>query len=139
VVAEQAALGAGGAAQVKGTQNFFRSVFELTGDQEWPDNPVGPSATHWRGVGVSRVLNSPTLGTCLDPLIEERLWPNKKYSWLSGILQHRPNRVAAPSQLVYWVDYNPNPNAAVAAPDTVMRALTGEEGFHAMWQRPRRR
>lgn len=35
------------------------------------------------------------------PLIEERLWPNKKYSWLSGILQHRPNRVAAPSQLVY--------------------------------------
>jgi type I restriction enzyme, R subunit len=71
-------------------------------------------------------------------LIEERLWPNQKYSWLSAILQHRPNRVAAPSQLSYWVDYNPNPNAAVAAPDTVMRALTGGEGFHAMWQRPRR-
>jgi hypothetical protein len=28
VVAEQAALGAGGAARVKGTQDFFRSVFD---------------------------------------------------------------------------------------------------------------
>jgi hypothetical protein len=23
-------------AQVKGTQDFFRSVFELAGDQDWP-------------------------------------------------------------------------------------------------------
>ena len=72
------------------------------------------------------------------PLIEERLWPNEKYSWLSGILQHTLIRVAPPSQLSYWVGCNPNPNAAVAAPDTIMRALTGEAEFHAMWQRPKR-
>jgi hypothetical protein len=72
------------------------------------------------------------------PLIEQRLWPNNKHNWLSGILQHRPNRIAAPSQLCYWVDYNPNPNAAVPAPHSMMRALTGDAEFHTMWQRPRR-
>jgi hypothetical protein len=60
------------------------------------------------------------------PLIEERLWPNPRYSWLSGVLQHRTNRVAPPSDLAYFIDYNPNPNAAIPAPETLM------------WQRPRR-
>ena len=52
------------------------------------------------------------------PLIEERLWPNPRYSWLSGVLQHRTNRVAPPSDLAYFIDYNPNPNAAIPAPET---------------------
>ena len=34
-VAEQAALGAGGAAQVTGTQDFFREVLELIEDETW--------------------------------------------------------------------------------------------------------
>jgi hypothetical protein len=57
---------------------------------------------------------------------------------LSGVLQHRINRVAPPPDLAYFLDYNPNPNAAIPAPETLMRALTGEAEFHLMWQRPRR-
>ncbi|MEC4858347.1 hypothetical protein R2325_23190 [Mycobacteroides chelonae] len=72
------------------------------------------------------------------PLIKERLWPNPRYKWLSGVLHHRHSRVAAPSDLAYFNDYNPNPNAAIPAPDTLVRALTGEAEFHLMWQRPRR-
>jgi hypothetical protein len=71
----------------------------------------------------------------LGPLIEERLWPNPRYSWLSGVLQHRTNRVAPPSDLAYFIDYNPN--AAIPAPEILMRALTGETEFHLMRQRPR--
>jgi len=40
-----------------------------------------------------------------------------RYSWLSGVLQHRTNRVAPPSDLVYFIEYN-NPNAAFTAPET---------------------
>jgi hypothetical protein len=43
----------------------------------------------------------------LGPLIEERLWPNPRYSWLSGVLQHRTNRVAARSDLAYFIDLQP--------------------------------
>lgn len=72
------------------------------------------------------------------PLIEDRLWPNPRYNWLSGVLHVRTSRVAPPDQLAYRLDYNPNPNAALPAPDTFMRVLTGECEFHQMWQRPRR-
>lgn len=72
------------------------------------------------------------------PLIEERLWPNPRYNWLAGVLHHRTNRVALPGQLAYFNDYNPNPNAAIPTPETLMRAFTGETEFHMMWQRPRR-
>jgi hypothetical protein len=72
------------------------------------------------------------------PLIEERLWPNPRYKWLSGVLHHRSSRVAPPSDVAYFNDYNPNPNAAIPAPETLMRVLTGETEFHLMWQRPRR-
>jgi hypothetical protein len=71
------------------------------------------------------------------PLIEGRLWPNERYSWLSGILQCTPNRVAPSDGNPYFIGYNPNPNAAVPAPETAMRALTGQAEFHMMWQRPR--
>jgi hypothetical protein len=72
------------------------------------------------------------------PLIDERLWPNPKYRWLSGILEHNTNRVAPPSELSYFVGYTPNPNATVPVPETMDRALKGEAEFHLMWQRPRR-
>lgn len=72
------------------------------------------------------------------PLIEERLWPNPHYRWLTGVLHHRSSRIASPPSFAYINDYNPNPNAAIPAPDTLMRALTGETEFHLMWQRPRR-
>jgi hypothetical protein len=72
------------------------------------------------------------------PLIEERLWPNPRYNWLSGVLHHRTNRIAPPSNFAYFDDFNPNPNAAIPAPETLMLALTGETEFHLMWQRPRR-
>lgn len=72
------------------------------------------------------------------PLIDERLWPNPKYRWLSGILEHNTNRVAPPSELSYFVGYTPNPNATLPVPETMDRALKGETEFHLMWQRPRR-
>lgn len=72
------------------------------------------------------------------PLIDERLWPNPKYRWLSGILEHNTNRVAPPSELSYFVGYTPNPNATVPAPEIMDRAMKGEAEFHLMWQRPRR-
>ena len=71
------------------------------------------------------------------PLIAERLWPNPKYRWLSGALLHTTHREAPLNELCYWIDYMSNPNAAVPAPETAARALTGEVEFHAMWQRPR--
>ena len=61
-----------------------------------------------------------------------------RYRWLSGVLQHRTNRVAPPSDLAYFVEYNPNPNAAITSTRDLMRALNGETEFHLMWQRPRR-
>jgi hypothetical protein len=71
------------------------------------------------------------------PLIDQRLWPNPKYGWLSGILEHNSSRVAA-SELAYFVGYTPNPNAAVPVPETMDRVMKGEAEFHLMWQRPRR-
>lgn len=91
-VAEQAALGAGGAAQVTGTQDFFRDVLELIEDE----------------------------------------------TWLSGILQFKPVRVTPPSADASFIGYNPNPNAAVPAPETAMRVMTGQAEFHYMWQHQRR-
>lgn len=64
------------------------------------------------------------------PLIEKRLWPNPVYKWLSGVLHHRTNRVAPPGHLSYRMDYNPNPNAAIRAPETLEHALTGGTKFH---------
>jgi hypothetical protein len=72
------------------------------------------------------------------PLIEERMWPNPRHNWLSGVLHHTTNRVAAPGNLSHCLEYNPNPNAAVPVPETLERALIGEGEFHQMWQRPRR-
>ena len=72
------------------------------------------------------------------PLIEERLWPNPRFNWLSGVLHFKNSRVVSPDQLAYLLEYNPNPSAANPAPDTFMRAMTGESEFHLMWQRPRR-
>jgi hypothetical protein len=72
------------------------------------------------------------------PLIDERLWPNPKYRWLSGILEHNTNRVAPPSELSYFVGYTPNPNATLPVPETMDSALKVETEFHLMWRRPRR-
>ena len=72
------------------------------------------------------------------PLIEERLWPNPRFNWLSGVLHHKSNRRAQRSELSYVLDYNPNPNATYPAPETFEKAITGETEFHVMWQRPRR-
>ncbi|WP_255773371.1 hypothetical protein [Mycobacteroides abscessus] len=72
------------------------------------------------------------------PLIDQRLWPNPKYRWLSGILEHNTNRAAPPTELTYFVGYTPNPNASIPVPMTMERALRGEADFHVMWQRPGR-
>lgn len=72
------------------------------------------------------------------PLIEVRLWPNDRYSWLSGLLLCTPNRTAPRDNVSYFIGYSPNPNAAVPAPESITRAMTGQAEFHTMWQRPRR-
>jgi hypothetical protein len=88
-------------------------------------------------VAVSPSEFAKTWDVC-GPLIDGRLWPNPKYQWLSGILEHNTNRVAPPSELSYFLGYTPNPNATVPVPKTMDRALKGEAEFHVMWQRPRR-
>lgn len=32
-------------------QDFYRQIFELVGDEAWPDDPVGQLGNQWRGVG----------------------------------------------------------------------------------------
>jgi hypothetical protein len=90
----------------------------------------------------SRIAVSPTefanTWDVFGPLIDERLWPNPKYRWLSGVLEHNTNRVAPPPELSYFVGYTPNPNATVPVPGTLDRVLKGDTEFHWMWQRPRR-
>jgi hypothetical protein len=41
------------------------------------------------------------------PLIKERLWPNPRYKWLSGVLHHRNSRVTAPSNVAYNAHQRP--------------------------------
>ena len=129
----------GGGSCTSGTLNGTYELI-LNGRQV---TAAGAVSKVFQGVGTAAfdglvVGHGAATGTTVGPLIEERLWPNEKYRWLSGILQHTTNRVAPPSELAYFVGYNPNPNAAVPAPDTVRRAFTGEAEFHTMWQRPRR-
>jgi hypothetical protein len=50
-VAAQAGLGDDGAAQVERVQDYYRQIFELVEDEEWPNAPVGPLGDQWRGVG----------------------------------------------------------------------------------------
>ena len=83
-------MGDDGAAQER-VQDFYRQIFELVQDEEWPNAPVGPrSAIPRIAVKANEFANT---WDVLGPLIEERLWPNPRYSWLSGVLQHRTNRV----------------------------------------------
>ena len=89
-VAAQAGLGDDGAAQVERVQDFCRQIFELVEDEEWPNAPVGPrSAIPCIAIKANEFANT---WDVLGPLIEERLWPNPRYSWLSGVHQHRTNR-----------------------------------------------
>jgi hypothetical protein len=103
-----------------------------------------PSLPHLVAIGPTfpRIAVSPSefanTWDVFGPLIDQRLWPNPKYRWLSGILEHNTSRVAPPSQLSYFVGYTPNPNAAVPVPETMDRVMKGETEFHLMWQRPRR-
>jgi hypothetical protein len=103
-----------------------------------------PNLPHLLAIGptFSELAVSPTAFAktwdVLGPLIDERLWPNPKYRWLSGILEHNTNRVAPPEELTYFLGYTPNPNATVPVPETLDAALKGEREFHSMWQRPRR-
>ena len=75
----------------------------------------------------------------LGLMIEKRMWANPRYAWLSGVLHHRPKRMALKSDTIYTLEYNPNPNARVPAPPTFVKAIAGDGEFHFMWQRPRRR
>lgn len=103
-----------------------------------------PSLPHLVAIAptLTRIAISPSefarTWDVFGPLIDERLWPNPKYRWLSGILEFNKSRVASPSDLAYYVGYTPNPNATVPVPETMDRTLRGEGEFHAMWQRPRR-
>ncbi|MGX9789626.1 hypothetical protein [Mycobacterium sp. MMS18-G62] len=91
-----------------------------------------PARAHFLAMG----LNSPkATWDAFGPIIEGRIWPNPKYSWLSGILEYSPVRTTKEGS---FLGYNPNPNAAVPAPDSMMRLMSGREQFHTMWRRPRR-
>lgn len=59
------------------------------------------------------------------PLIEERLWPNQRYRWLSGILAHDPEPArltASPMSGLPTLFLVPNPNANVPTPISLLSA-----------------
>jgi hypothetical protein len=59
------------------------------------------------------LYNTRTDWDILRPVIRQRLWPNPRYKWLSGILEYHPSRL----QGQVMVSLNMNPNAEIQAPD----------------------
>jgi hypothetical protein len=50
-LAAEANLGDGGPAKVAYWQDIYWQIFDLIGYENWPQEPEGPLANHWRGVG----------------------------------------------------------------------------------------
>jgi hypothetical protein len=58
------------------------------------------------------------------PMLIERLWPNDRYQWLSGILAHDPEpaRLTSPSASTLSLFPVPNPNATVPMPESMLNS-----------------
>jgi hypothetical protein len=53
-LAAEANLGPDGANVIANLQRTYREIFEVIDDRAWPNQPEGPLATHWLGLGGSR-------------------------------------------------------------------------------------
>ena len=65
-----------------------------------------------------------------SPMIVERLWPNSKYHWLSGLMEYTPARLLPPPQGQGMLNFNINPQADRPAPPSIVRAAATGEQFH---------
>lgn len=74
-LAEEAKFGGDGQLAVERVQGFYRQVFELVGEEVWPDDPVGPLGT--LSCVPSGVPNRPdtlmNVGNVLSQLMGKRL------------------------------------------------------------------
>jgi hypothetical protein len=62
------------------------------------------------------IYNGQTDWKLFAPIISERLWPNTKYAWLSGILEYTPQRFLPPVPGQLNLALNVNPNATHPLP-----------------------
>jgi hypothetical protein len=53
------------------------------------------------------------------PLVAERLWPNERYEWLSGVFAYSPYRLVPPFVPRPEMVLAPNPNASITIPESV--------------------
>ena len=88
-------------------------------------------------IASTRRTSSPTLGTYWDRSSRSGCGRTPVTAGCLASSSTGLTGVAPPSDLAYFIDYNPNPNAANPAAEILMRALTGETEFHLMWQRRR--
>jgi hypothetical protein len=102
-IAEEAALGGQGPLQVERVQDFCRQIFELVGDEAWPDDPVGPLGNQWRGVGsaqstyylinVATVLwtlmgnASPGVGRTITQRLKTMLRPSDDHAYEEALVE----------------------------------------------------
>lgn len=63
-------------------------------------------------------------------VIEQRVWPNPKYHWLSGLLEYTPNRYSPLPAGQGLLMLAPNPNADVPVPPAIVAAFTQQEQYH---------
>ncbi len=62
--------------------------------------------------------------------LQERIWPNTKYSWLTGILIFTPAVGFSGSSQPPTLFYSFNPNAKVLPPESVIQMLENDKRFH---------
>jgi hypothetical protein len=102
-IAEEAALGEHGPLQVARVQDFYRQIFELVGDEAWPDDPVGPLGDQWRGVGGAQstyyLLNvamvllelmgkaSPGVGRTITQRLKTMLRPSDDHAYEEALVE----------------------------------------------------
>jgi hypothetical protein len=84
-------------------QYFYRQVFELIGEEAWPDEPVGPLGDQWRGIGGAQsthyLLNvgtvvmellrnaSPGIGRTLTQRLRTMLRPPDKQTYQEALVE----------------------------------------------------
>ena len=62
--------------------------------------------------------------------LRERIWPNPKYNWLTGLLIFTPAPGFLKDDPSPILNYSFNPNAEVAPTESLIKLLENNERFH---------
>jgi len=63
--------------------------------------------------------------------IQERIWPNPDYDWITGIVLYTPRQGFSHSDTEHRLRLCPNPQAQCRASDSLMPLFNGTEQFHS--------